>query len=58
VRSRTYTICSGSFILEIVRADTHEQTPRDTTLVPDQVPINSSRRGPRVCWRKPASIRT
>ena len=24
----------------------------------DQVPINASRRGPRVCWRKPASIRT
>ena len=25
---------------------------------PDEAPINSSRPGPRVCWRKPASIRT
>jgi hypothetical protein len=29
-----------------------------STVVFDEVPINSSRRGPQVCWRKPASIRT
>jgi hypothetical protein len=38
------------------RTSRHRMT--SLTVVPDEVPINSSRRGPRVCWRKPASIRT